>query len=340
MNDLRKLHAFLETPRRVAIVTHFRPDADALGSSLALARFLETSSHSVQTVAPSEFPGFLGWMKGAGDVLIVDRHDPSTLATAGQVFADAEVIFCLDFNSPKRIEALEQALRNSRAVKVMIDHHLEPEDFADYTLWDVTSASTAGLIYRFITEQSGTSTIDADMAACLYAGLMTDTGGFRHNNTGAEEFRVAAALTDLGAKPHEVAAKVYDSNSLSRLQLTGYVLSSKLTVLPEFRTAYMVISRSELERFRAKAGDTEGLVNYGLSIEGIRMAVLLHDRDGEVKFSFRSVGDFSVNALARKHFNGGGHRNAAGGSSSENLEVALAKFISILPEYKNELVNN
>ena len=337
MDDLRNLHSLLETPKRVTIVTHFRPDADALGSSLALASFLQKSGHVARVIAPSEFPGFLAWMKGAGGVHVVDRQQPATLHTAERMMADAEVIFCLDFNSPKRIESLEKAIRNATAVKVMIDHHLEPEDFADYRLWDVTSASTAGLIFRYIHEQGATHLIDADIADCLYAGLMTDTGGFRHNNTNAEEFRIAAALTDLGARPNAVASLVYDSNTLSRLQLTGYVLCNKLTVLPDYHTAYMVLSRSELDRFKAQAGDTEGLVNYGLSIEGVKLALLMHDREGEVKLSLRSVGEFSVNAMARKHFNGGGHRNAAGGSSKESLEDTLKRFISILPDYKAEL---
>ncbi len=337
MDDLRKLHSLLETPKRVTIVTHFRPDADALGSSLALAAFLEKTGHRVTVVAPSEFPGFLAWMKGAAGVHVVNRHEPATVQSAERMMADAEVIFCLDFNSPKRIEALENSIRNASAVKVMIDHHLEPEDFAQFRLWNVTSASTAGLIFRYIQEQGAIHLIDADIADCLYAGLMTDTGGFRHNNTNAEEFRIAAALTDLGARPHQVASLVYDSNTLSRLQLTGHVLCNKLTVLPEYHTAYMVLSRSELDRFKAQAGDTEGLVNYGLSIEGVKLALLMHDREGEVKLSLRSVGEFSVNAMARKHFNGGGHRNAAGGSSKESLEDTLKRFISILPEYKAEL---
>lgn len=337
MDDLRKLHTLLETPKRVTIVTHFRPDADALGSSLALASFLEKSGHQVSVIAPSEFPGFLAWMKGSQGVHVVDRHRTETIRKAEGMMEGAEVIFCLDFNSPKRIESLETAIRSAKAVKVMIDHHLEPEDFSDFRLWDVTSASTAGLIHRFISDQGATARIDADIADCLYAGLMTDTGGFRHNNTTAAEFRIAAQLIDLGARPHEVAALVYDSNSLSRLQLTGYVLCNKLTVLPAFHTAYMVLSRSELDRFKAQPGDTEGLVNYGLSIQGVKLALLMHDREGEVKLSLRSVGEFSVNAMARKHFNGGGHRNAAGGSSKESLEATLQRFISILPEYKEAL---
>jgi phosphoesterase RecJ-like protein len=250
---------------------------------------------------------------------------------------EAEIIFCLDFSSLNRIETLEQPVRNASAIKVMIDHHLEPENFASYELWDVKSASTAGLIFQLIEMLEDQHLIDSAVASCLYAGLMTDTGGFRHNNTGVREFEIAAKLTMAGAVPNQVASAVYDNSSLNRLRLNGHVLLNKLTILKEFNTAYVCLTREELDRFEAQTGDTEGLVNIGLSVEGVRLSVLMHDREGEVKMSFRSSGDFSVNDLARKHFSGGGHRNAAGGSSKEPLEVTLKRFIDLLPAYREML---
>lgn len=327
----------LSHPSRVVIVTHFRPDADAMGSSLGLAGYLGKKGHRVSVIAPSDFPSSLAWMPGSEQVTVVRRNNPATQQQAESLINEAEIIFCLDFSSLKRIETLEQPVRNASAVKVMIDHHLEPENFASYELWDVKSASTAGLIFQLIEMLDDQHLINPAIASCLYAGLMTDTGGFRHNNTGVREFEIAAKLTMAGAIPNQVASAVYDNNSLNRLRLNGHVLLNKLTIIKEFNTAYICLTKAELDQFEAQTGDTEGLVNIGLSVEGVRLSVLMHDREGEVKMSFRSSGDFSVNDLARKHFSGGGHRNAAGGSSKESLQATLKKFIDLLPAYQEIL---
>lgn len=330
----------LSRPSNVVIVTHYRPDADALGSSLGLAGYLKKKGHQVSVITPSDFPGFLKWMPGSEAVMVVRKNNPATQQASESIIRSAEIIFCLDFSSLNRIETLEEPVRNSSAVKVMIDHHLEPEKFAAYELWDVKSASTAGLIFQLIEMLGDQHLVDPEIAGCLYAGLMTDTGGFRHNNTGAGEFEIAAKLTMAGAVPNQIASAVYDSNSLNRLRLNGYVLLNKLTILKEFNTAYVSLTREELDRFEAQTGDTEGLVNMGLSVEGVRLSVLMHDREGTVKISFRSSGDFSVNDLARKYFSGGGHRNASGGSSKESLEITLQRFIDLLPSYRDLLTKN
>jgi phosphoesterase RecJ-like protein len=223
------------------------------------------------------------------------------------------------------------------ASKVLIDHHLEPENFATYEQWDPKAASTAGLVFQLIEELGEKNLIDSSIANCLYAGIMTDTGGFRHSNTTQTEFLIASELTGLGANPSRVAKEIYDTNSFERLKLTGFVLSQKLNVLPQFHTAYIVLSSHELKQFGSQTGDTEGLVNYGLSIKGIKLSVLMYDRKDEIKLSFRSLGDFSVNELARKYFEGGGHKNASGGTSRISLEATLQKFLDILPEYQSKL---
>jgi phosphoesterase RecJ-like protein len=228
-------------------------------------------------------------------------------------------------------------VKDAPGKKILVDHHLEPEHFADFEQWDPTSASTAGLVFELIEQLDESHYIDANIASCLYAGLMTDTGGFRHNNTHHREFLIASRLVFMGADPHEIAKDVYDTNTLERLRLTGYVLSQKLNVLPEYRTAYMTLSQDELKQFGAQTGDTEGLVNYGLSIKGVKLSVLMYDRKEEIKLSFRSLEDFSVNEMARKYFEGGGHRNASGGTSRLSLEQTLKKFLEILPEYKEQL---
>jgi len=340
MKNLEDLKALLSSPKKVAIVTHFKPDADALGSSLGLAGFLRRKGHQVTVITPSDFPEFLSWMPGSESVIALSKKSKEPETKSAAHFAAADIIFCLDFSSLGRINELGAMVRNSPAIKVMIDHHLEPEHFADYEKWDIRDASTAQLVYDFIVSLGEKQMIDASTASCLYAGLMTDTGGFRHNNTTAREFRVAEELTSLGANPSEVARLVYDVNSLGRLRLTGYVLNHKLTVLPEYRTAYMTLSQDELRKFDVQTGDTEGLVNYGLSVKDVQLSVLMYDRGEEIKISFRSLGSFSVNDMARAHFEGGGHRNASGGSSKLSLDQTLERFLNILPHYKEKLINN
>jgi phosphoesterase RecJ-like protein len=340
MKNLADLKALLNSPKKVAIVTHFKPDADALGSSLGLAGFLKKKGHQVEVITPSDYPDFLSWMPGSKTVIALSKKSKEPELKSSTVLSQADIIFCLDFSSLGRINELGDKVKHSSAVKVMIDHHLEPEHFADYEKWDIKDASTAQLVYDFIASLGERDLIDNSIANCLYAGLMTDTGGFRHNNTTAKEFKVAEELTSLGANPSEVARLVYDVNSIGRLRLTGYVLNHKLTVLPEFRTAYMTLSQDELRKFDVQTGDTEGLVNYGLSIKDVQLSVLMYDRGEEIKISFRSLGTFSVNDMARAHFEGGGHRNASGGSSKLSLEQTLEKLLKVLPNYKEKLINN
>jgi len=337
MKNIEAFKQLLASPKSIAIVTHFKPDADALGSSLGLAGFLKKKGHRVQVITPSDYPFFLAWMPGNDEVIALTREGKTTLEKAHFAIASAELLFCLDFSTLKRTEDLEEPIRQSKAIKVLIDHHLEPEHFADYEQWTTSSASTAGLIFQLIGEMNEEGLIDADIANCLYAGLMTDTGGFRHSNTTRMEFMIASALVGRGANPSLVAKLIYDTNSLERLRLTGFVLAEKLQVLPRYRTAYMVLSADELRRFGAQTGDTEGLVNYGLSINEVRLSVMLYERKEEIKFSFRSLGNFSVNELARRHFEGGGHKNAAGGTFKGSLTEALNKLLQVLPEYESLL---
>ncbi len=334
MNNLENFKEFLAVPRKAVIVTHFKPDADALGSSLGLALYLKKKGHQVNVITPSDYPDFLNWMAGNDEVLIFQRERP---AKAAGLIAQADVVFCLDFSSLSRIDDLGEMVKTTAAKKVLIDHHLEPENFAEFIQWDTTAASTAELVFELILELGDKDLIDAPIANNLYAGIMTDTGGFRHSNTTYKQFRIAGELVDRGADPYAVSKMIYDTNSLERLRLMGYVLSTKLQVLPEYRTAYMALSADELKRFASQTGDTEGLVNYGLSIKGVRLSVLISDRRDSIKLSFRSLGNFSVNDFARAHFDGGGHKNAAGGQTNLTLEETLDKFLGLLPQYKKAL---
>ena len=340
MKNIQAFKALIDVPGRMVIITHFKPDADALGSSLGLAGFLKKKGHLVTVITPSDYPAFLSWMPGNAEVVALSNESREPEKKAKTAIAAADAIFCLDFSSLKRIEDLEESVRTAPGKKILIDHHLDPEQFADFEQWNARAASTAGLVFQLIEQMGEKQLVDANIANCLYAGVMTDTGGFRHSNTTQTEFLIASELTGLGANPSYVAKQIYDTNSLERLKLTGFVLSKKLQVVPDYHTAYITLTSDELKQFSSQTGDTEGLVNYGLSIKGIKLSVLMYDRKEEIKLSFRSLGDFSVNEMARKYFEGGGHKNASGGTSRVSLEETLQRFLKILPEYKSQLSSN
>lgn len=335
MDDIRAFKDFLGMPRKALIITHYKPDADALGSSLGLAGYLKKRDHLVTVMSPSDYPDFLSWMPGNSDVVIYNKEKIKDFQR--QVF-ESDIIFCLDFSSLKRINDLGELVEKSKAKKVLIDHHLDPENFADFAQWDPTAASTAELVYALIEQLDDVGHVDTDIANCLYAGLMTDTGGFRHSNTTKKVFETAAALVEHGANPTLVSKLIYDTNTLERMRLMGFVLYEKLHVIPEYRTAYIALRTEDLRKFSSQTGDTEGLVNFGLSVKGVRLAVLISERKENIKLSFRSLGNFSVNDFARKHFEGGGHKNAAGGQTTLTFDETLKKFLDLLPAYKDELL--
>jgi phosphoesterase RecJ-like protein len=337
MQNIQAFKDFMASPKRAVIIPHFKPDADALGSSLGLAGFLKKKGHQVHVVSPSDYPDFLTWMPGNEDVVVFHKDRSAAVDT---LIKNAEVIFCLDFNSLKRINDIGEMVGKSQAKKVLIDHHLEPDAFADFEQWDTSAASTAELVYGLIKELKEDASIDGNIANCLYAGLMTDTGSFRHPNTTHRVFMVAADLVLKGADPAKVSKLIYDTNTIERLRLMGFVLSEKLQVLPEYRTAYVTLNAEELRKYGSQTGDTEGLVNFGLAVKGVKLSVLISDRRENIKLSFRSLGEFSVNDLARKHFEGGGHKNAAGGQTNLTLDQTLKKFLDLLPEYKTELLKD
>jgi phosphoesterase RecJ-like protein len=335
MHNLEAFRELMGSPRNVVITTHPKPDADALGSSLGLAGYLNKKNHRVHVITPTDYPKFLHWMPGNDEVIVFNLGNESRSA---QLISEADVIFCLDFSALSRIENLGGLIKSAKATKVLIDHHLEPERFADFEFWDTGAAATCQLIFELIYALGDVSFIDPSIGECIYAGIMTDTASFRHPNTTRKVHIISAELIGLGVETNKVQRLVYDNQTEERLRFLGYSLSEKLVVMREYRTAYFAISSGELQRFNSQTGDTEGLVNYGLSIEGIVMAVLMTEREGSVRLSLRSVGDFSVNDLARKHFEGGGHKNAAGGTSYLSLDETVQKFLHILPQYKDQLV--
>lgn len=334
MQNLESFKELLSTPKKVVITTHHKPDADALGSSLGLAGCLKKLDHEVKVITPTDYPDFLTWMEGNDEVIIFNEGNEEKSA---QLIKDADMIFCLDFSNLNRINELGDMVRASGATKVLIDHHLDPEKFSDYEHWSIDAAATAQLIYTLLEDMSMLSLIDTNIAEALYAGIMTDTGNFKHSNTTKEVFHICAELIGYGAEVSKISKLVYDTNSLDRVKFLGYALHKKLVVRLEYSTAYLAVTTEELKRFNSKTGDTEGLVNYALSIKGVKLAAVIIDRGEGVKISFRSIGDFSVNEFARKYFNGGGHRNAAGGKSDLPLEETIKKFEELLVLHKEEL---
>lgn len=325
---LAALAELLRIPRHVAITTHHNPDGDAIGSALALARVLKGAGHTVQVVLPNAAPGNLRWMPGYGEVL-----DHSAAAAVGEAaIAAADVLFCLDFNRADRVYGLETALRNA-PVKVLIDHHRGPEGIFQIAFSDISASSTCQMVCDVITGLGLEKLVDAEVANCLYAGIMTDSGSFRFPSTTPHTHRVAAFLLERGARPDRVHEAIMEDNTLERLRLTGYALHERLQLLEHGAATLISLSKEDLERFHFVPGDTEGLVNYGLTVRGVRIAAFLVERKDGIKISLRSKGNLPVNELVAAHFEGGGHANAAGGRSAGPLHEAEAKLIKELPGF-------
>ena len=335
--DILNLKELLSEPKRIVVIGHKNPDGDAVGSTLGLAGFLEKSGHNVRVIVPNDYPKFLKWMPGNEKILKYESHGDNCRT----LLKKAHLVFTLDFNSLDRVGPdLEAVLQKLECPFAMIDHHQQPADYAQFTYSDPKMGSTCEMVYHFIDKLGQLDQIDADIATNLYVGIMTDTGSFRFPATTSTTHRVVADLLDKGADNAAIHSMVYDSNRTQRLQLLGTALSN-LKVLPEHRAAFITISQQELDSNDFKKGDTEGFVNYALSIDDIVLAAIFIENQKEniIKISLRSKGDFSVNEMARTHFNGGGHINAAGGRSSQNMEQTIQYFISILPTYQNALLN-
>lgn len=315
---------------------HHRPDADALGSSLGLASFLRKGHHQVSVIAPTPYPNFLAWMPGSKDVIIFCKGNKQRSFT---LLEEADLVFCLDFSVPSRIDEMGEVVKNASGTTVVIDHHLEPQDFTDFIFWDPHVSATAELVYTFIEQLGEKERIDKDIAECLYAGIMTDTGSFKYPNTTTNSHLVTAALMDRGADVAHVSRLIYENNSLDKLQFISFAIIHRLVILEDYRTAYFAISKADFQKFKLKKGDTEGLVNYALSLKNIILAALITEKEDHVRISFRSRKNFSVNNLAKAYFEGGGHKNAAGGNSRLTLKKTVEKFEHLVKENEKALLN-
>ena len=334
MQDITAIFPLLNTPKKVVITTHQKPDGDAMGSTLGLYHLLTALNHTVQVISPTNWASFLNWMPGAEHVLDYEKN----VGNCDECIETADWIFCLDFNTLSRTKSMEPSLMASKAERILIDHHREPqtEVFA-YGVSDIKKSSTAEMVYDFIIGAGYGDLIDTNIAECIYTGVMTDSGSFRFPSTSSDVHRLVAFLKDKGLQHGKVHDAIYDNFSENRLRFIGNVLLNRMSIFYEYNTALIAIPQADLVKYDIKTGDTEGLVNYPLSIEGIRMAAIIIDRGEERKCSFRSKGNVDVNTFARTYFNGGGHFNAAGGQTLESLEMAVEKFTNAMKENKENL---
>lgn len=330
--DIDGVKQLLASPKKIVIIPHRNPDGDAMGSTLGLYHFLKQKGHSPQVMVPNEAPDFLAWLPSFNTVKVFEKEPEE----ATKILEAAELIFTLDFNVLSRTgDQMEVVLQNLKVPFIMIDHHQKPGDYALHTFSDTSFGSTCEMIYHFIVAMGEKSLIDKTIAACLYTGIVTDSGSFRYPLTTGTTHRVVADFIDLGIDNTAIHSLLFDNHSHNRILILARALQN-MKVLPVYKTSYTSLSQEELNSFGHAKGDTEGIVNYGLSMKDIAFTAFFTENkdEGIIKISFRSKGNFDVNQYAREHFNGGGHINAAGGKSTESLEATIQKFIATLAHTK------
>lgn len=334
MKSIEEIRKDIDLASSIVITTHKSPDGDAIGSSLGLYQFLKNKGKKVVVIVPDAFPEFLNWMPFSEDIVYFDKNNEE----ATNYISQSDLVFSLDYNALNRIGDLGELIAQSNACKIVIDHHQNPQEFANHYYVDTDCCSTAQLIYEFINDLGDIGLVTKGIAECLYCGIMTDTGSFRFPSTTAKTHQIIAHFLTLGVNGAKIHEDVYDTYSEHRLRLIGFALTQKMKVFPEYNAAYISLSQKELSEFNFQKGDTEGLVNYPLSIKGIKFAALITEKEKDISMSMRSKDDFYVNEFANKHFSGGGHIYAAGGKSDLSLEDTIHKFEELLKEYKSKLV--
>lgn len=327
IQDIQAIQSLLATPKKIAIIPHRNPDGDAMGSTLGLYHFLRKNNHEATVISPNEFPDFLAWLPGSETVQVFEKDKENCT----KILEEADIVFTLDFNAFHRVGEMEKVLEVLETTYIMIDHHQKPDDYAAYMYSNISIGSTCEMVYNFISFLDQKNQIDKTIGTCIYTGILTDSGSFRFPNTTGNTHRIVAELIDLGVENTEIPNLLFDNSSYNRLQLLGKALQN-LKVLPEHKTSYITLTQEELDTFNYVKGDTEGIVNYGLSIKGIQFtAIFIENKDEKIiKISFRSQGGFDVNEFARAHFNGGGHRNAAGGRSEISMVETIEKFENLV----------
>ena len=335
--QISQLKQLLAAKHKIVLTTHTNPDGDAIGSSMAMSHYLQKKGHEVTAIVPNQFPGFLSWIPGAGEMLIYENNAKA----CQRALKEADFVFCLDYNALSRVGALTDVLKKTEAPRILIDHHIEPEteSFA-YCFSTTNTSSTAELVYDFMELMGDTALIDKEIAECLYTGIITDTGSFSFSANNEKTYRVTAELIHNGLDALKIHRLIYDTFSENRLRLLGHAISNRMMVWDDLHTALIYFDKKDLKQFNYQVGDAEGVVNFPLSMEKINLSIMITERDKKIRMSFRSKGDFSVNKLARQHFNGGGHKNAAGGTFFKSIPETIEFVKEILSGLKTKLDYN
>jgi len=329
----KSFQKIISSKEPVVVISHVNPDGDAIGSGIALALYLKKLDIPVQVIIPNEVPEFLKWLPGYELV----KSGTQDFEACVKLMDDAATVIMVDFNEPGRISRLEEALERASAFKILIDHHEDPDDFVDLMISEPWRGSAGEMIFKLMEELGYDHLLDKDIATNLYVAIMTDTGNFRYASSYSEIFTVAGKLVEAGINKDQIFTNVYDSYSADRMKLMGYCMSEKLVLIQDCNAAYISLTLEEMDRFNHQVGDTEGFVNIPFSIKGIKLTALFIEKKNHIKISLRSKGDFSVDEMARKHFSGGGHINAAGGESRESLEQTIENFVGVIKENKDAL---
>jgi phosphoesterase RecJ-like protein len=331
----KELSELLESSDNILLISHINPDGDAIGAQLALYQYLTYKGKKVEMMCPNNLQEFLKWMDNADKIKVFIRKRKKCV----RLIEDADLIIMIDFNQPSRLGESEKYVIGSKAVKVIIDHHLEPHDIASLLIYDPSRCSTSELVHEMITIINGKPFDDKSYSEDIYVGIVTDTGNFEYGAYTGRTLRITADLLESGIDRGKILNVVYNNFSADRMRLLGLALNKRMTVLTEYRTAYIFLTKKDLSDFNHVKGDTEGFVNLPLSIKGINFSVLFVEKDNFVKLSFRSKGNFPVNEFASKYFSGGGHLNASGGEYYDTLENTIKYFMKVLDENQKLLKN-
>jgi len=326
--EIQHLKEILSFPKEVVIIAHRNPDGDAIGSSWGLAGYLSKLHHSVKVIFPSEYPSSFGFIHGVQHSIIFDLDQKA----ARQAVEKAEIIFCLDFNGLDRVDKLGENIQFSKAKKVLIDHHLDPEPFTDIEFSETDASSTCELVFKVIDELGDRNKITPEIGECLFTGLITDTGSFRYG-TRPYTYEVAGALKLLGVDDYKLSDKIYNSHKEKHLRLLGHCLANRMEIMKDYGVGIMWLTKKDYLDFDIQRGDTEGIVNYMLMMETVKVAAFVTEQPSIIKISLRSKGDISVQEIAQKYFNGGGHKNASGGGVYASLKDILDKIKKVMPQY-------
>ena len=333
-SEISEVRILLKQEKNIVLTAHTNPDGDAIGASLAMYHYLTKLGNRVNMIVPNSFPEYYSWLPDSGEILIYEKQ--SKLCQS--LLKEADIIFSLDYNAIGRLGAVADIFRTTTAKRILIDHHIDPEkESFDYCHSTVDVSSTGELVYEFITKIGDEKLIDKKTAEAIYTSIVTDTGSFSFSCNRPETYIITSKLITLGVDAQKIHKLIYDTFTENRLRLLGYAISNRMIVLEELHTAIIYLTKSDLKEYNYQIGDTEGVVNFPLSMAKINMAILITEKDNQLRMSLRSKGDFSVNELAKAHFNGGGHRNAAGGKSTEKVDELIERIKTVMVDYKEEL---